>query len=255
MQVEPQDQETDEQEEVTLLAKFRNITFSIMFLMISMGQWNDTKDVAISAYEEVVSRWTNTIQYEKLAKLRIGYSEHYIQTFFGDPQVIKVMTSLEGGVFSYYSTEKFMLTTATKNGQLLGFSVLSFNDDFIAPIVYSDKKLNDALLDSYLPDADTYATDFRNSIYFLEVSELGREHMFYNFSIGTIETTPLSEAVGRKISLLNDQLDRGEEPLLEALEISALLKPNYYSVSEFSNEIMNEAILSKYEMKALFTYE
>jgi hypothetical protein len=255
MQEKQEVQYIDEpEEETTLLVKFRSIAVTVMLLMISMGQWNDTKDVAISAYEEIVSRWTNNIQYEKLAKLRIGYSESYIKTFFGEPQVIKAMSSMQGGVFSYYSTPKYLLTTATKDDQLLGFSVLSINDDFIAPIVYSDKKLNESTLNTYLPDADNYATDYRNSIYFLVVSELGQQHMFYDFSIGLLKTSILTDALANKIRTLNERLDRGDEPLLEDLEISPLLKPNYYSVSEFSSEIMHESILSKYEMKALFTY-
>lgn len=243
------------EEELSFLAKFRNIAVTIMLLMISMGQWNDTKDVAISAYEEIVSRWTNNIQYEKLGKLRIGYSESYIQNFLGEPQVIKAMSSIEGGVFSYYSTAKYLLTTATKDEQLVGFSVLAINDDFISPIVYLDNNLNENLLDTYLPNTDGYVTDFGNAVYFLEVSELGRQNMFYDFSIGVLKVSTLPEAVSLKIKGLNEQLDRGSEPLFESLEISPLVKPNYYSVSEFSSEIMHEGILSKYEMQALFDYQ
>lgn len=254
-----ENQETHEPEENaeehTFLQKFRNFAFTIMLLMISMGQWNDTKDVAIAAYEEVISRWTNNIQYEKLAKLRIGYTVNYIQTFLGEPQVIKPMSSLEGGVFSYYSTPKYLLTTVSKEGRLMGFSVLSIKSDFTVPIVYLDKKLNENSLDSYLLNTDNYATDFGNSIYFLEISELGHQQMFYDFSIGQIKGTVLSEKVETKIRALNEQLNRGNEPLFDELTISPLLKANYYSVSEFSSEIMHEGILSKYEMKTLFAYK
>jgi len=220
-----------------------------------MGQWNDTKDVAIAAYEEVISRWTNNIQYEKLAKLRIGYTVDYIQTFLGEPQVIKPMSSLEGGIFSYYSTPKYLLTTASKDGRLMGFSVLSINNDFTVPIVYLNKKLNEKKLDSYLSNVDNYATDFSNSIYFLEISELGHQQMFYDFSIGRIKISTIQEKVETKIQELNEQLNKGNEPLFEELTISELLTPNYYSVSDFSSEIMHEGILSKYEMKTLFAYK
>lgn len=247
--------EDSTEENLTFLAKFRNLALTLMMLMISMGQWNDTKDVAITAYEEIISRWTNNIQYEKLAKLRIGYSEVYIQDFLGEPQVIKSMSSLEDGIFSYYSSSKYLLTTATKNGQLLGFSVLAINSDFNSPIVYLDKNLNEKQLDKYLTNSDNYVTDFGNAVYFFEVSELGRQNMFYDFSIGTLKVSTLPEVVSAKIKNLNEQLDRGNEPLFESLEISPLVKPNYYSVSEFSSEIMHEGILSKYEMKALFAYK
>jgi len=244
----------NDEEEVTFLVKFRNIAMTVMLLMISIGQWNDTKDVVIAAYEEVISRFTNNIQYEKLAKLRIGYSENYIQGFFGEPQVIKAMASLEGGVFSYYSTPKYLLTTATKDGQVLGFSILAIKDDFISPIVSVDKKLNEKTLDTYLPNVDGYVTDFGNAVYFLEMSELGHENMFYDFSIGTLRVSTLPHSAVEQIQELNEQLDRGNEPAFETLNISSLVKPNYYSMSDFSSEIMHEGILSSYEMKALFSY-
>lgn len=244
----------EQEEELTLLQKLTSIAMTIMLLMISVGQWNDTKDVAITAYEEVISRFTNNIQYEKLAKLRIGYSESYIQSFLGEPQVIKTMSSMERGVFSYYSTPKYLLTTATQDGQLLGFSVLAMNDDFIAPINYVDNKLNEKSLDMYLANVDGYVTDFGNAVYFFELSELGHEHMFYDFSVGTLKVSTLAGGAMEKIQDLNEQLDRGNEPPFATLDISALVKPNYYSISDFSSEIMHEGILSSYEMKALFSY-
>lgn len=257
MEERQQSQEVDDsvEENATPLAKFRSIAVTVMLLMISIGQWNDTKDVAITAYEEIISRWTNNIQYEKLAQLRIGYTEAYIQTFLGDPQVIKPMNSLEGGFFSYYSTPKFLLTTATQEGQLLGFSILAIKDDFASPIVYLNKNLNDETLDTYLSNIDSYMTDFGNSVYFMEVSELGRQNMFYDFSIGVFKISTLDDDVMEQINVLNEQLNRGDEPLFESLQISSLVKPNYYSVSEFSSEIMHEGILSNYEMQALFTYK
>ena len=42
--------------------KLKNTAFTIMMLMISLGQWNDTKDVLIMGYEEVVSRFTNQVE-------------------------------------------------------------------------------------------------------------------------------------------------------------------------------------------------
>jgi len=241
--------------ETTTFAKFWSRTSTMMLFLIALGQWNDTKEVVMTAYEEVISRWTNNVQYEKLEKLRIGYSESYIQTFLGEPQVIKPISSLKGGVFSYYSTPKYLLTTATKDSQLLGFSILAINDDFLSPIVYLDKKLNDSTLDTYLPDSYRYASDSGNSVYFFELSELDRKNMFYDFSIGTLQVLPLTDVVTNKIQNLNEELDRGNEPLLKTIGISNLIKPNYYSVSELSSEIMHEGILSKYEMKALFTYK
>ena len=242
----------NEEEPTTGFQKFRSIALSIMLLMISMGQWNDTKDVAIAAYEEVISRFTNNIQYEKLAKLRIGYTVDYTQTLIGNPRVIKPIRSIEGGYFSYYSSPKYLVVTASKDDRVIGFSVTANDEYFDAPIAYVNKNLQEKVLSSYFEDADSYATDFGNSNYFLEMLELNHQQMFYEFSIGIIGSHLISEDALLKIRGLNQKLNQGEEPLLADLELPSLLKPNYYSVSEISSEVMHESILSKYEMKFLF---
>lgn len=244
--------EENEEEPTTGFQKFRSIALSIMLLMISMGQWNDTKDVAIAAYEEAISRFTNNIQYEKLAKLRIGYTVDYTQTLIGEPRVIKPIRSIEGGYFSYYSAEKYLVVTASKDNRVIGFSVTANDEFFDAPIAYINQNLQEKILSSYFEDVDNYATDFGNSNYFFEMLELNHQQMFYEFSIGVIENQQISADALLKIKTLNEQLNKGEEPLLEELKLPSLLKPNYYSVSEVSSEIMHESILSKYEMKFLF---
>jgi hypothetical protein len=250
--IEELEEEAEEIQEKSFLEKFRNFAVTLMLLMISIGQWNDTKDVLLSAYEEIVSRWTNTLEYEKLSKLRVGYSSEYVESLLGLPQVRKHSKLSENTTFSYYSTNKYLLTAAITNNRLSGFSVIALKNDFYAPIVYFDKNLNEHLLDSYIPSQGEFVTDFGNIEYFIENYELSRNLMFYNFSLGIVNYGLLNDDLRNEIKSINRQLNTGEELLFSDLSVQKKILPNYYSVSEFSSDIMFESILSRYEMAALF---
>lgn len=253
--IEELEEETEELQKKTFLEKFRNFAVTLMLLMISIGQWNDTKDVLLSAYEEIISRWTNTLEYEKLAQLRVGYSGEYVESLLGLPQVTKHSKLSENTTFSYYGTSKYILITAATNDRLSGFSVIALKNDFHAPIVYLEKELNKNRLDSYIPSQGLFVTDFGNAEYFIENYELSRNLMFYDFSLGVINYGLLPEDLRNEIKVLNRQLNNGDDLLLSDLSIQEKISPNYYSVSEFSSEIMMESILSRYEMAALFKNE
>jgi hypothetical protein len=236
------------------LDKLRSLAVTLMLVMISLGQWNDTKDVVLSAYEEVISRWTNSLEYSDISKIRIGFSSDYIKKLLGEPQVVKVSNISEDIVFSYYSSSKYLLTTAMKNNRLSGFSILSLKSDFLAPIVYLNKSLNTNSLNTYLPTQDKFVTDFGNSEYFIETYELNHSLMFYDFSLGLVNTGTLSNDLKNEIRDINDQLNKGEDVPFNKLTISEKIVPNYYSVSELPSDVMFESMLSRFEMAALFNY-
>lgn len=238
----------------TFLDKLRNFALTLMLLMISLGQWNDTKDVILSAYEEVISRWTNTLEYSKISSLRIGYSSAYVESLLGDPQVVKVSKLSEETKFSYYSSPKYLLTTAMKNDRLSGFSILSLKNNFHAPIIYLDKDLNKGFLDSYLPTQDNFVTDMGNLDYFIETYELNHSAMFYDLALGVVNVGNITNELKTEIRNVNDNLNKGEDMPLNQLSISGKITPNYYSVSELPVDVMFESMLSRFEMATLFNY-
>lgn len=250
--IEELEEDAEELQQKSLLAKFRDFSLTLMLLMISVGQWNDTKDVVVSAYEEIISRWTNKLEYETVSKLRVGHSSEYIENLLGLPQVTKASKLSPKTIFSYYGTPKYILTTAVTNNRLSGFSVLALKNDFYAPIVYLQKNLNEEYLDSYISSQDMFDTDFGNAEYFIENYELSRNLMFHEFSLGVINYGLLVDDLRDEIKTINHQLNRGDDLSLSDLSLQHKVLPNYYSVSEFSSEIMMESILSRYEMAALF---
>tara|TARA_R110001583_G_scaffold18604_4_gene73854 strand:+ start:1886 stop:2647 length:762 start_codon:yes stop_codon:yes gene_type:complete len=237
----------------TILVKIKNISFTVVLIMLSLGQWNDTKEAVVSAYEEVISRFTNEIEYKRINKLRIGLTEQYTEEILGAPQVIKPSKLANDVQYYYYNTDKFLLVTFIKSQRLSGFTVISKKSDFLAPIVYINKQLNSSPINEYLPTQDTILTNIGSLEYFSESYELSRNLMFYNFLLGNVNYSNRATIYSPSIIDVNHKLNSVENFDYSSISFPSPLVPNFYSITELSNDIMLESLLSNYEMNALFS--
>lgn len=236
----------------TKLVKLKNIAFTVVLVMLSLGQWNDTKVALVDAYEEVISRFTNEIEYKRINKLRIGLTAQYTKEILGSAQVIKPSHIVNELKYYYYNSSKFMLVTFIQESRLVGFTMISKKPDFFAPLVYINKQLNSAPIDEYLPTQDTILTNIGSLEYFSESYELSRDLMFYNLLLGHVNYGGGESPYSQTIIDINQQLDLGEDFDVASTSFPLPLVPNFYSITELSNEVMQESLLSNYEMNALF---
>lgn len=242
-----------EKNKTKLHVKVKNISFTVVLLMLSLGQWNDTKEVLVSVYEEVISRFTNEVEYQRLEKLRIGLTEQYTIDLLGSPQAVKPSKLINNLQYSYYNNKKYVLITFIKDQRLSGFTVVSKNSDFLAPVIYIDKQLNTQPIAQYLPTQNTILTNTGSLEYFAEGYDLSRRFMFYKLLLGHVNYSANSTPYSQTINELNEQLSTRESVDLSAVVFSSPLIPNFYSITELSNDVMQESLLSNYEMSALFS--
>lgn len=250
-----QQEESNIRTNSTFLVKAKNLLLAIAGLMIALGSWNDTKDLVINMYEEGISRFTNEVEYNRLNKLRIGFTEQYTDDILGAPQVIKPSKIDSDVQFYYYSNNKFLLITFIKGQRLSGFTVIAKQDDFLAPVVYINKDLNTSPINDYLPTQDNIITNIGSIEYFAETYELSRDLMFYNLLLGHVNYGLDASPYSQSIIEVNHKLDFGEDFDVTNVTFSPALIPNFYAISDLSNEIMIESLLSHYEMSALFGKE
>ncbi|WP_354624109.1 ETEC_3214 domain-containing protein [Psychromonas sp. MME2] len=236
----------------TPLSKIKNIAITIMALMISMGQWNDTKDVAISAYEEIISRFTNQVEYDRISQLRIGFTREYVHQLLGQPQVIRTSKQHQEVKYYYYNSDKYLLTTFIQSDRLVGFSVLAKKNDFEAPIPYLGLFLNNNVIANYLPSQEIIRTEANNIEYYAETYELSKNLMFYNLVLGRVNYQPSELNHSEQIRAINQRLNTGEEFDLSADTLSSSITTNFYSITELDSDSSFEALLSEYEMNAAF---
>ena len=250
--MQQEDTNTVVENNTTMLVKIKNISFTVVLIMLSLGQWNDTKEAVVSAYEEVISRFTNEIEYTRINKLRIGLTEQYTEEILGAPQVIKP-SKLDGDLqFYYYNSDKFLLVTFIKNQRLNGFTVISKHVDFLAPIVYINKQLNSLGIKEYLPTQESVLTNIGSLEYYSESYELSRNLMFYNLLLGHVNYSNAPTLYSETIIDVNNKLNLVEDFDFSSVVFPSPLVPNFYSITELSNEIMQESLLTNYEMNALF---
>lgn len=251
--MQQEDVNTVAENNTTMLVKIKNISFTVVLIMLSLGQWNDTKEAVVSAYEEVISRFTNEIEYQRIDKLRIGLTEQYTEEVLGAPQVIKSSKLADDLQYYYYNNDKFLLVTFIQKQRLSGFTVISKQADFLAPIAYINTQLNTSPIQEYLPTQDTILTNIGSLEYFSESYELSRSLMFYNFLLGHVNYSNVGTVYSQTITEVNNKLNSVEDFDLSSIVFPSPLVPNFYSITELSNEIMLESLLSNYEMSALFS--
>ena len=83
-QLENEIEELEHEIEVTSAwKKVQNTVWMIAALMISAGQWSDTKEIFTSTYEAIIENFTHSLQYEMLEKIHIGNSLDYVKSIVG----------------------------------------------------------------------------------------------------------------------------------------------------------------------------
>ncbi len=105
-------------------------------------------------------------------------------------------------------------------------------------------------MSSLYSQPESYYTDARNLKYFAEPHELGKNAMFYQLLLGSVDYGHFSEMDIATLTTLNEQLDKGKDASKE-LAMARLLKPNYFAVTELTSELMNEGLLTHFEYKTL----
>jgi hypothetical protein len=236
---------------VSFWSKLQSVALTVVAIMLSLGQWNDTKDALSAVYESFVAKWTNDIEYKQISTLHVGQTQAYITSVFGNPHVSKKSKSDTGIVYFYYGNKKYQLTLAIKDQRLSGYAVVGLKADFQVSVPYTEQALLSSPLDSYFTQTDSYFSDANNIEYYAESHDLGKKVMFYNLIIGSVNYGNFSHDDSSAVKKLNADLDRGIEDVSSALEASRNLKPNYFAVTELAPKVMIEGLLTHFEYKTL----
>ncbi|MDC3211680.1 hypothetical protein NQU47_03800 [Pseudoalteromonas distincta] len=249
----------DQVKSISTWKKAQSTVVMVAAIMISLGQWGDTKDVAISAYTSFIENFTHKLQYNQIEKINIGNSTSYAKSLFGEPNVIKrskIDTDIE---FYYYIEKKFIFTIMTSDRRVDGYSVLSRVEDFSPQIPFSESLGQTTISAASLNDFQ-YSFDAGNLVYYLESQNLGKNKMYLSVSKGFIEYAAIpisienpmlySSSVKAKILSIDSLATFSENKNKLKSEIEELRKkiqPNYYAITELKNNVIAESLLTRFE--------
>ncbi|MEZ9199891.1 ETEC_3214 domain-containing protein [Shewanella sp. 10N.286.54.B9] len=236
---------------VSFWSKLQSIALTVVAVMLSLGQWNDTKDAVSSAYEAFVANWTNDIEYKHISTLHVGQTQAYVTSIFGKPHVSKKSKLDSEIVYFYYGNKKYQLTLAIKDKRLSGYAIVGLNTDFQVSVPYTAQTLLSTPLEQYFSQTDSYFSDANNIEYYAESHDLGKKAMFYNLILGAVNYGNFSASDRSSVKKLNADLDRGVADVTAALSTSRKLTPNYFAVTELAPNVMIEGLLTHFEYKTL----
>jgi hypothetical protein len=259
MQQEVSEKNKEKIENLSTWAKVQSTVVMIAAVMISAGQWADTKDLATSAYTAVIENFTHKLQYELIEKINVGNSLSYVKSLVGEPNVIKrskINTDVE---FYYYNEEKFTLTIMSSDGRVDGYSLLSRVDDFAPQIPFSEVLGQSTIAEASRNDFQ-YNFDIRNLVYYVESQNLGKDKMFLSVFRGFIEYAAIpstiveradyTSKVEAQIQVLDSQATFSDDGAAMSNALKALrmhIQPNYYAIAELENNIVAESLLTRFE--------
>lgn len=238
----------------------------VMFaaIMVSAGQWNDTKELFTSLYEDTLANFTHRFQYELIDQINVGNSLSYIKSFVGEPKVLKRSSLDKDVVYLYYTEEKFDLVLLAKDDRVVGYSIVAKQEDFFPQIPFSEE-LGTINLATANPKVQKYNFDSSNLVYYIESQELGKQQMFLTLVRGYVEygvrtdTSSMPDSYqGDALELINtldkaETFGESEQQIEQAVKaIREYLYPNYFAITELEARFIADALLTRYEYR-MFT--
>ncbi|MGB0894940.1 MAG: ETEC_3214 domain-containing protein [Parashewanella sp.] len=230
--------------------KLQSISITVVAIMLSLGQWNDTQVAVTAAYETFITNWTNKVEYQQLEKINVGQTLEYAKSYLGVPHAIKRSKVDNDITFFYYGTKKYQLCLIVKQQRISGYNVVAITPDFLLPIPFRNETLYAKSISASYPQVETYFTDANNLDFYAESHELGKSAMFYNLVIGAANYGQFESSQVKALKTLNAELDRGVATA-NSLTSARQLIPNYFSVSELSPSLSVEGLLTHFEYKTL----
>ncbi|GGF64714.1 ETEC_3214 domain-containing protein [Alteromonas lipolytica] len=240
------------------------IIVGVALTLISIGQFNDTKELLSATYEDIKTAFTHEVQYEQLESLSIGRTIPFIEATFGPPEVIKTSSFQPDIRFQYYNIEKAIITVFNNNGRVAGFVIIPLSEDFIPTLPYQDFPLARETISKVSSGQEGLYLDASNLIYYAESEDMGKQYLFLQRIVGFIEYGGLELSLNDAIIdpslilddilVLNEFLESGEDDeLIEGITAFREEYPaNFYAFTELEPSLVTESLLTRVEFETYF---
>lgn len=245
-------------------ATIYRVIVSVALTLISIGQFNDTKELVTATYEDIKAAFTHGVEYEQLESLTIGRTIPYIEETFGPPEVIKTSSYQPEVRFQYYNIDKAIITVFNLGGRVAGFVIVPLVYDFVPPQPYQDFPFSKQTISQISTGDDGLYLDASNLIYYAESKDMGKQYLFLQRVVGFVEYGGLelfvndvevdSDQIVQQIMVLNEFLEAGsEDELIEAITVfREAYPPNFYAYTELDPTLVTESLLTRIEFETYF---
>ncbi|WP_285163361.1 ETEC_3214 domain-containing protein [Shewanella goraebulensis] len=250
-----------EEEEVKtgLMANASRMLMYFAFLLMGLGNWSDSKELLTEGYQGFITHFTDRIEKEKLASLRVGNYLPHVEASIGIPIVVKASSINVGLEYRYYKTDKFLLTLINEQNRISGVVVHSLASDskvldrFAPQVPFSEYFIVKDSIASISKVSNDYYFDSNNLIYFMTSRNLGSAGMQLNQASGVTEYDGHQSGLKLKLDKLDEALmmDKLEQAKPLAAELTSQ-RANFYAIYEVKTQIIADSLLTRYEFNAYF---
>ncbi|WP_241461032.1 ETEC_3214 domain-containing protein [Shewanella mangrovi] len=241
------------------LAKLRNTVVFIAVMLMGLGNWADTKALAVEAYEGFVAHFTNQIEDKVVADIDVGNYLPFVEQRLGIPQVVKTSALDNRYEYRYYKQQKYLLALIVDKERVVAVTVhsLPFNnpllDGFTPAVPFTKQLLHKNSLAQAVSDSNHYWYDSRNLRYFMVEDSLGLQGMNLHLLVGFTEYGNVATDAQKPLEQLEQAEMQGDTAAQKALASKLQQQPmSFYSVSELDSKFIADSLLTKYEFNAYF---
>ena len=247
-------------EKPSFLKKVQSAVFTIAAIMLSIGQWSDTKEMSVEFYEGFIAKFTDQIELDRLKSVKVGGNLEFIEQTFGIATLIKHSSQKTDLEYRYYPDSKYILTIAAQGNVIKGYQVISLDNTFSPNLPFTDKSLGDFSYTDFAPYYDEIRSDSANLVYYLEGQPLGRVGLFFNqfvTYVGYGAAYTEADVSKQQIIALNESLlQKGQEGSVEVLtSLRSQIKPNTFAVGDIDATTAADMLITRYEYAAYFKDE
>lgn len=225
----------------------KNISVTAAATFLALGAWNDSVDLIQSAYSYSVSKFTNTLDYQKLQFVQVGLNKEFIEGTFGPAQLTKTSQLNSEINYIYYLDDKYILTLFYNSQQVKAFTIITVKDDFIPlGLLELDNMATDSTLQQLAPSFEGIAVDPKESLFVIE-NQLGKNALFLKKYIGNVQYGARHFLQPAVLADIENAMLVDESTVLEKTKPLMSAPLNFFGVGQLPVDLIADAVLSPRE--------
>lgn len=233
---------------------FKSYFFAVAATIIALGQFSEAVTLIDDGIDWLRSKFTNSVEYDLLAHIKVGNSAAYIAELLGSPQVTR---SVDDQITAnYFYNDKFLLTILSADERVVAFTVIPLVEGFRPNIpAASDRAFNlgEFSYSSFPGNPESYLVDHSKVIsYYLEILDVGRTGLFFKVYLGNVVLTG-DGVEDHVVAMYNKEVMGSDSEIATAqTSLRQQLKPNFFGMGNVGLEPIQKSILTAAEFASYF---
>lgn len=224
---------------------------SLVLVFVGLGNFTDSVDLIKNVYESVSSKFSNDVEYERIHHIRAGLNIAYVQTYIGEPQLLKDLD--DGLQVRHYIDDKYIASLYTDGERVSAYLIFARKAHFQPDMQGMEKQtLGDKPLFELRQNIDRVAFEYsRNIAYLLESKEVnfGGGYLTQSYLGWVNYAAPFGAAPNTSLAALYDAEVMGDNSAGKLTAAREHIHPNAFGYGDLSVETIQRGLLTSAELQ------